>query len=54
MRTTDPNVLFEQLERTCDQENTINVGERITAPVLDKSGCIRSAIYVSGPQSRID
>jgi len=57
---TDPDVLFEQLERIREQGYAIDEGERIagmvciSAPVLDKSDHIRGAICVCGPQSRID
>ncbi|WP_121743277.1 IclR family transcriptional regulator [Natronorubrum halophilum] len=57
---TDPDVLYEQLERIRQQGYAIDEGERIAgmvciaAPVLDKSNQIRGAICVCGPRSRID
>ena len=56
---TDPEVLFEQLERIREQGYAIDEGERIAgmvclaAPILDKNDLIRGAICVCGPQSRI-
>ncbi|MDQ2051789.1 IclR family transcriptional regulator [Natronolimnohabitans sp. A-GB9] len=57
---TDPDVLFEQLERIRSQGYAIDEGERIAgmvciaAPILDKSDRVRGAFCVCGPRSRID
>lgn len=57
---TDPDVLYDQLERIREQGYAVDEGERIAgmvciaAPILDKSDRIRGSICVCGPQSRLD